>query len=1120
MKNREILFIIKLRNQARKQFRGLTTDLNNLSRKAHQASKGIDRVSKASDAAGRKAATSGKAFTNLGGKLQRVRQFAVLAAAALAAIGIGVGIGKLFQDFVVFDKGLIGVAKTTGIAGEDLKKLGDEIQRISRVVPESQEKLLAIAQAAGQLGITGTANIVKFTETVGKLGLASNLSGEEAATALARILTISGEPIENVDRLAAAIVDLGNSFAANERQIASASLRVARATAQFPVSAAQVAGIATALVAVGVQAEEGGTVIQRAFLGIDAAIRKGGEEMQVLQDITGLTSKALKEGFKIDPTATFKALIDGLGRINDEGGSVAGALEALGLEGVRVIGTLGTLAARSDVLSATLKRSATAFRENTALNIEAAAAAKSFDAQMGLTSNTLGEVGIILGTEVAPFLLETAESLRKFLQEAKDSGDLATFFERVGNAVSFLADAFVLLAKVAAAFVATKILGFLITMAPKALLAAKGMNVLTGATLRASKAMKILLRAAVIGLIIEGVTLAIDVFGKLNEEVADGVDTWDIFGATAVGVFVAIGDTISDVFGGLGKFIDAIGQAGGGNFAAALDSIRDGLAQLGDVDIDIAGAVDDQFRILAQAAAKRGMEFAANLDEGLTNEIIRNIPNAKENGKKLGKAVSEGFLAGLEGFTGGREAFNKELEAIVGTFRPAIAAAKEQARQLEVLNLALLAGESRLKKFGLTQAEVKKLIEEVTAAQKVALTVFQKELKTINQRIELIGRSNSQKIVEKGLQDAKNKALEAGNKLSTEELAILRARLELEASATLDAEIAKKKVDAQKALNSSIDDTITSLQTQIELSGLTGDALQRETILIAFRNQATKAGIELDTQKIAKLKEQIEINQQAKRVLEGNPFEGIKAGFTDFIETARDLNTQFKDFTSESIGNLKDTFTDFIETGKLDFSDFLSSILSGLQQIATNKIFQELGGALFGAAAGGTGGGFLETATSFLGDLFSSGGGGGTGSIATFAGLNKGGVVGKDGAPTLAHSSIFKNAQKFAHGGTVVGKRGTDTVPILATPGEVVLSKDQAMALSGVLGSRGVGALLTGGSGGGSRDSGTVNTGDTISVSATVIVQGVTDAASFKKSNTEVAAGLARATNRALQRNG
>ncbi len=45
------------------------------------------------------------------------------------------------------------------------------------------------------------------------LGDTTNLSAEEAATALARFLNITGESTGNVDRLGAAIVDLGNNFA-------------------------------------------------------------------------------------------------------------------------------------------------------------------------------------------------------------------------------------------------------------------------------------------------------------------------------------------------------------------------------------------------------------------------------------------------------------------------------------------------------------------------------------------------------------------------------------------------------------------------------------------------------------------------------------------------------------------------------------------------------------------------------------------------------------------------------------------------------------------------------------------------------------------------------------------
>lgn len=1107
MRNREILFIIKLRNEARRQLRGFNQDLQKLTRNAQNASKGIDQVSRSAKTAGRSAAQARGVFQNVGGTLRKLRQFAILASAALAAIGVGVGIGSLVQDFAAFDRGLIGVSKTTNIVGEELAGLGDRIQEISRVVPESQERLLAIAQAAGQLGITGSGNITKFTEVIGKLGLATNLAGEEAASALARILLVSGEPIENVDRLGSAIVDLGNNFAATEREIARAALRVARGTAQFNVSAADVAGIGTALVAVGVRAEEGGTVIGRAFQKISDAIRGSGEELQVLQDVTGLTAEALRQGFQEDPTAIFKALIEGLKQVNERGGSVAGALEAMGLEGVRVIGTLGTLAVRAEVLGRALRTSNEEFQRNTALNIEAGRAAEAFTAQLGLTRNAISEAAVVLGEELAPLLLGVARNVRDFIIEAKETGALKEFFQDVIGAVEFLASAFGILLRVAQGFIALKLAGVLARIATTAIRVGGAMLGLGLATGKAAVAFRTLLRAAAIGLIIEAIVRVIAFVEEMNTEVADGVKKFELFGAAVTGIFVAIGSAIGDVLGGFGKFLTAVRQAGSGEFKAALQSIRDGFEQIGDIDVDFRGAIEDQLRKLAIEARRDAEPVGVAISEAVEDGLEKSAPELVETGKKAAKLVSDGFLDGIVGLQGGREAFTRELTAIVTKFRPSISAAQEQARALDVLNLALVAGENRLRRFGLTQQDVKDLIVEVNQAQRQQLSLFDEELLKIDQRIALIGLSNAQKQVEQQLNAILNKARTDEITLTEKQIEQIKERLQLEQQQTAEAARIEERKKATESLNKSIDSTIARLRTEQRLLGTTGDELERERILIDLRNQAAEAGIPIDQQRLALLKQQITNLQQAKRELRENPFAGVQAGFREFIDEARDLNTQFKDFTTETLNGLKDEFNEFVRTGKLNFADLTASILANLQEIATNQLFAAVLG-------GGSGGGGL------LGGLFGGGGGGGGGGL--FGGIlgslfNKGGVVGKDGTPAVLAASAFKNAKKFQSGGPV-SRRGRDRVPILASPGEIVLNEDQAGVLRNALAGRSVGTLAQnanrGGGGFGSDSAGNVE------ASVTVVVQGVADVEGFRRSTTQIAAETARATNRALQRNG
>ncbi len=382
-----------------------------------------------------------------------------------AGFSLTVAVRKSLGDFADFERGLIGIGKTTGASGKELESLGVDIQEIARRVPVATKELLAIGQAAGQLGVKGSENITRFVETVGKLGIASDLAGERAATTLARILTVTDTDVGQVDRLASAIVDLGNNFAATESEIAASATRVAQSTAQFETSAAEVAGIGAALRTVGIEAEAGGSVIGRAFQSINDAVRSGGSGLQALEKIIGSTGKEIQETFQRDSTEVFRRFVEGLGRIQKSGGDVSAALETVGLTGVRVVQVLGTLATRSDVLGQALDRSNTAFKENTALNVEALVATKSFTAQMQLVSNVVNEAAAEIGRALAPKIVELTGDLRDFIIEARKSGELEQMAKNIGGAFAFMARNLDLLVTAGAAFIALRFASSLVGIA-------------------------------------------------------------------------------------------------------------------------------------------------------------------------------------------------------------------------------------------------------------------------------------------------------------------------------------------------------------------------------------------------------------------------------------------------------------------------------------------------------------------------------------------------------------------------------------------------------------------------------------------------------------------------------
>lgn len=322
-----------------------------------------------------------------------------------------------------YEQALVGVGKTTNISGLELETLGKRVQALSQRVPLGTNALLEIGQTAGQLGVQGSENILLFTETIAKLDAAtSDFKGEAAATALTRILTVTGEGVEKVDRLASVIVRLGNNFAATEGGIARVANEVARSTAIFGTTSAEIAGISAALQQLGVRAELGGTAVGSAFREISAAIAGGGSSLDRLIELTGMTGDQLQETFAEDATQVFELFIKGLNRIADAAGpaGVTGALEDFGLKGDQILKVLPVLAQRSDVLTNALSQAGDEFERNSALNEEAEKAFNTLNSRLKTLTNTVINIATNIGGKLAPFVTKAVEAMQAFLEVLQD----------------------------------------------------------------------------------------------------------------------------------------------------------------------------------------------------------------------------------------------------------------------------------------------------------------------------------------------------------------------------------------------------------------------------------------------------------------------------------------------------------------------------------------------------------------------------------------------------------------------------------------------------------------------------------------------------------------------------
>lgn len=119
---------------------------------------------------------------------------------ATAAVGRGmllmgtaaaVGLGLAAKSAADWESAWAGVTKTVDGSAEEMAQLETQLRHLATTLPASHEEIAAVAEAAGQLGVKRQ-DIASFTKTMIDLGVSTNLTAEDAATALAKLGNIMG----------------------------------------------------------------------------------------------------------------------------------------------------------------------------------------------------------------------------------------------------------------------------------------------------------------------------------------------------------------------------------------------------------------------------------------------------------------------------------------------------------------------------------------------------------------------------------------------------------------------------------------------------------------------------------------------------------------------------------------------------------------------------------------------------------------------------------------------------------------------------------------------------------------------------------------------------------------
>ena len=316
------------------------------------------------------------------------------------------------KTFASLEEGFIGVEKTVNASTEQLSALKSGFEDMSQVMPVAITDLFKIGEAAGQLGIE-TDKILGFTKVMAELGVTTNLSSDEAATALARFANITNMSQDNFDRLGATIVDLGNNLATTEAEIVTMSLRLAGAGSQIGLSEAQILSLAGALSSVGLRAEQGGTTFSRIMLEMNTAVKSGTESLGIFADVSKLSGEEFSSLFNQDSSKAITTFIEGLVSLRSSGEDLMPIFSGIGLEGTRVMDVMGRLSGRTGLLKEAFKLGNKAWAENIALSNEAEKKFASFNSQMRIVKNSMVLLSADVGEQLVPAVKKISEIIKR-----------------------------------------------------------------------------------------------------------------------------------------------------------------------------------------------------------------------------------------------------------------------------------------------------------------------------------------------------------------------------------------------------------------------------------------------------------------------------------------------------------------------------------------------------------------------------------------------------------------------------------------------------------------------------------------------------------------------------------
>ena len=295
-----------------------------------------------------------------------------------------------------FESSMADVKKVFSGTDAQFKTITNEVLKMSTVLPMAATDIAKIVASGAQSGIAAN-ELTKFAESAVKMGVAFDVSAEEAGQSMAEMRTAFKMSLDEVITLADKINFLGNSTPAAAKGIMEIVQRIGPLGEVGGFASGSIAALGATMRGMGVQEEIAATGIKNMMLALIAGESATKSQRSAMIDL-GLDSEEVAKSMQKDAEGTTLKILELIKALPKE---KQGAMLAT-LFGKESLSAIAPLLTNMGALEENLKKVGDATKYAGSMNDEYKARAETTANNIILFKNKIAELGISIGSVLLP----------------------------------------------------------------------------------------------------------------------------------------------------------------------------------------------------------------------------------------------------------------------------------------------------------------------------------------------------------------------------------------------------------------------------------------------------------------------------------------------------------------------------------------------------------------------------------------------------------------------------------------------------------------------------------------------------------------------------------------------